>query len=82
MLFALALCHTIITDIDDNNQVIYNASSPDELALVNFARFCGVEYRGIDEQNNMCVKYNETLYKYELLQILEFNSKRYKNCFK
>lgn len=26
-------------------------SSPDEIALVNFAKFCGVEYQGINEQN-------------------------------
>lgn len=30
----------------------YNASSPDELALVNGARYLGVIYLGRDEYNN------------------------------
>jgi phospholipid-transporting ATPase len=43
----LALCHTIITEKQEN-ELIYNASSPDELALINFAKFSGVEYIGMD----------------------------------
>jgi phospholipid-transporting ATPase len=35
--------------------LIYNAASPDELALVNFARYCGVEYRGKDKDNNSII---------------------------
>lgn len=42
----IATCHTIITDKNNDGETIYNASSPDELALVNFAKFCGVEYLG------------------------------------
>lgn len=44
-MFLLGLCHTVITETRDN-EVIYNASSPDELALVNFAKFCGYKYLG------------------------------------
>ena len=40
-LFLLALCHTIIIEKNDG-QITYNAASPDELALINFAKFCGV----------------------------------------
>jgi len=43
VLYLLALCHNIITEIKDG-KIVYNASSPDELALVNFARFIGCEY--------------------------------------
>jgi phospholipid-transporting ATPase len=32
-----------MTEIKDN-RIEYNASSPDELALVNFARFVGYEF--------------------------------------
>lgn len=45
----------------------YNASSPDELALVNFAKFTGFEYLGTDEHNNMLVKHKDNIYKYQLL---------------
>lgn len=56
--------------------MIYNASSPDELALVNFAKFCGVEYVGTDENNIITVKYEDTKYEFELLEVFEFTSSR------
>ena len=39
----LAVCHTIIIDHNTGN---YNASSPDELALVNAAKKFGFEFKG------------------------------------
>ena len=37
----LAICHTIIIE-NKHGKLNYNASSPDELALVNVSRFFGV----------------------------------------
>jgi hypothetical protein len=37
----------------------YNASSPDELALVNAARFFGVKYVERDEDNNLYVDFKK-----------------------
>lgn len=51
----LATCHTIITEVKDG-KLVYNASSPDELALVNFARYAGYEFIGINENNEIEVK--------------------------
>lgn len=73
-LILLSLCHNVIVQ-KKNEQLVYNASSPDELALINFAKFCGVEYRGIDEHNNVTIFYKEEL-KYKLEFELEFNSTR------
>lgn len=54
---ALGLCHTVIADVKSdkqgNNYIAYNASSPDELALVNGARHLGFFFRERDEDNNM-----------------------------
>ena len=36
-----------------NMNQTYNASSPDELALVNAAKFFGFRYLGRDEENNV-----------------------------
>jgi len=69
----LALCHTIILDERTGK---YNASSPDELALVNAAKFFGVEFKKRDEDNNMVVDFKGRQLKYKLLNILEFNSTR------
>jgi phospholipid-transporting ATPase len=74
-LLGLAICHTIITE-EKEGKVIYNASSPDELALVNFAKYVGYEYKGIDEQNNIQVSCNGQIANYKLLYVLEFNSTR------
>ncbi len=54
MLLHLALCHTIILDERSGK---YNASSPDELALVNAAKFFGVEFKKRDEDNNMVINF-------------------------
>jgi len=75
-LFCLSLCHTIITEEKGPNDLIYNASSPDELALVNFAKYVGFYYFGTDNDQNMLVKFNNQTHKFKLLQTLEFNSTR------
>lgn len=51
----LSICHTVITDTKDG-KIIYNATSPDELALLNFAKFVGYEFIGVDERNVMKIK--------------------------
>lgn len=76
-MFCLSLCHTIITDEKGPNEIVYNAASPDELALVNFAKYVGFEYIGTDSDQNLMVRALNKVHKYKLLQTLEFNSTRY-----
>lgn len=73
VLLHLALCHTIV--IDERTRK-YNASSPDELALVNAAKFFGAEFLKRDEDNNMLIRLNGRELSYRLMNILEFNSTR------
>ena len=68
----LANCHTIVVEKDGD----YNASSPDELAFVNFAKLVGCEFQGIDDDNNMLVNEFGTLKRYKLLDVFEFDSDR------
>jgi phospholipid-transporting ATPase len=77
-LILMALCHTILVEYKDG-EYQYNASSPDELALLNWAKFCGCEFRGTDEDNNMTVIFKGETLKYKQLQLLEFNSTRKRN---
>lgn len=72
-MFHLALCHSIIID---ENSGEYNASSPDELALVNAAKEFGAEFSKRDEDNNMTIKFKGKEYFYKLHNILEFTSDR------
>jgi len=71
----LAICHTIIIE-NKNGKLNYNASSPDELALVNAARFFGVKYVDRDEENNIFVDFKGKRQKWKLLNLIEFNSTR------
>ena len=77
---ALGLCHTVIASVkrDKMNKeyVSYNASSPDELALVNGARYCGFFFRERDSDNNMVCETWFGVKKYKLLNLIEFDSTR------
>lgn len=54
----------------------FNASSPDELAFINMARYCGWEYLGIDANNIVSVRYAGQVIRHKLLHVIEFNSDR------
>ena len=77
---ALGLCHTVIADVkvdkQGNKYIAYNASSPDELALVNGARHLGFFFRERDEDNNMICDTWDGVRKYQLLNLIEFDSAR------
>jgi len=75
MLIAQALCHTVMVE-HENGKSSYSASSPDELALVNFAKFCGYEYKGTDEHNIMTIQARRQERTYRLLNVFEFSSDR------
>lgn len=68
----LYLCHTVISEtktIAGTPYKFYNASSPDELALVNAARFFGFAFRERDLDDNMIVDvtHNKEVRSYKLL---------------
>jgi magnesium-transporting ATPase (P-type) len=69
----LALCHSIVVD---ERKGKYNASSPDELALVNAAKFFGAVFIKRDEDNNIVMDLFGDTVQYKLLNILEFTSTR------
>jgi magnesium-transporting ATPase (P-type) len=74
-IFCLALCHSIIVEKKDN-EIVYNASSPDELALVNAAKYLGVDFAERTDDNYIIIKYLGNTFRYKLLNIFEFNSDR------
>ena len=55
---------------------MYNASSPDELALVNGARHLGFSFDSRDADGNMVCKTRDGERKYKLLNVIEFDSAR------
>lgn len=71
----LSTCHSINFE-EKNGERSYSASSPDEAALVNFAKLCRYEYVGMSDNNEMLVEINERPHKFKLHHVLEFDSDR------
>lgn len=55
---------------------VYNASSPDELALVNGMRHFGFQFVDRDLDDNLIIEFRGQTLKYKLLHVIEFNSDR------
>jgi phospholipid-transporting ATPase len=74
----LALCHTVITDAkeEEHGRLVYQASSPDESALVNAARLFKVIFKGRDIENNVTLEVNGKDQIYRVLNLLEYSSER------
>jgi phospholipid-translocating ATPase len=75
----LALCHTVLTSVDpQTGEMEYKAQSPDEAALVQAAADVGFVFCGRDKETLSLRTPSTTpdVEKYELLNILEFNSAR------
>lgn len=71
-ILSLGLCHNVVLEHNGD----YNASSPDELAFVYFAKLVGCEFKGIDEDNFIILNEFGKEMKYKLLDSFEFNSDR------
>ena len=71
----LAICHTVVAEAKDG-KILYNASSPDELALVNCGKYFGYFFKGRDDDNNIEVEVNGKSVIYQLLGVIEFSSDR------
>ena len=71
----LSICHTIVAE-KKNGEVFYNSSSPDELALVNAAKYFNWVFVGRDEDDTVIIKVNGSDRKYQLLNVIEFTSAR------
>eukprot|EP01022_Parablepharisma_sp_SALTPOND_P011832 TRINITY_DN1507_c0_g1_i1.p1 TRINITY_DN1507_c0_g1~~TRINITY_DN1507_c0_g1_i1.p1 ORF type:complete len:1220 (+),score=110.17 TRINITY_DN1507_c0_g1_i1:124-3783(+) len=71
----LALCHTVLVEEKKEGKAL-NSASPDELALVNAAKYFGFEFVGRDENGAIMILHNGEVIIYPLLNVLEFNSNR------
>lgn len=78
MLF-LASCHTIIID---EKKGTFNSASPDELALVNFAKQFGFAFKGKDSDDKIVVEERsingqvKSVHRFRMLHVCEFSSSR------
>ncbi|KAH6646172.1 hypothetical protein BKA67DRAFT_526309 [Truncatella angustata] len=79
-ILSLALCHTCLPEIGEDGQIDYQASSPDELALVRAAQELGylVIHRSSQTVTLKITSADgdERTEVYEILDVIEFSSKR------
>ena len=74
-LIFLSICHTAIAEKKDDD-IVYNASSPDELALINFAKFCGMKFLGVNDNNEILIEFQNQIHVFRMVYSFEFNSDR------
>ncbi|XP_077591838.1 phospholipid-transporting ATPase IB isoform X2 [Stigmatopora nigra] len=70
----MAVCHTVVPERDDN-QIIYQASSPDEGALVKGAKGLGFVFTA-RTPDSVIIEARGKEMSYQLLNVLEFSSNR------
>ncbi|XP_041094490.1 phospholipid-transporting ATPase ID-like [Polyodon spathula] len=71
----LSLCHTVMPEEKEEGELLYQAQSPDEGALVTAARNFGFVFHSRTPESITVVEMGETK-TYELLAILDFNNVR------
>lgn len=74
-LLCLALCHTAFTE-EKESGIIYQASSPDEMALINAARYYKHIFLKREIGNKIILEINGKKSEYEVSHILEYTSER------
>lgn len=74
-LLHLACCHSAYAE-GEGEDLSYNVSSPDELALISAARMFGYTFTGRDSESNIELDVNGSKVLIKLMNIFEFNSKR------
>jgi len=74
-LLALALCHTVVTDKDDQGEVQYNAEGPDEEALVSAAAQIGVKLESTSA-GVYTLQIGDATRKFNILGVNKFSSAR------
>ncbi|CAA7261647.1 unnamed protein product [Cyclocybe aegerita] len=70
----LAVCHTVIPELKDE-KMVYQASSPDEAALVAGAELLGFQFR-TRKPKSVFVTIRGQSQEFEILNVCEFNSTR------
>eukprot|EP00118_Oscarella_pearsei_P013031 m.100197 g.100197 ORF g.100197 m.100197 type:complete len:1253 (+) comp37085_c0_seq9:5030-8788(+) len=71
----IALCHTVMPELDESNKIQYQAQSPDEGALVSAAASFGITFLK-RSQTDVTLDVNGKEEKYEMLCILDFDNVR------
>jgi len=73
---AIALCHNVTPVIEEDDTITYQASSPDEVALVKFTESVGLTLVGRNTESITLRNVLDQEEDYEILNIFPFSSER------
>jgi len=71
----LSICHTVIPDVDSEGKLVYQASSPDDLALVEAAKALGFNFKRRTTEK-MEIEVAGVAETHKILGLLDFTSDR------
>ncbi|WVN86015.1 uncharacterized protein L203_101173 [Cryptococcus depauperatus CBS 7841] len=71
---ALAICHNVTPVTDDDGSIAYQASSPDEVAIVQFTQSVGLTLTHRDRSSISVSTSTGTNFTYDILAIFPFSS--------
>lgn len=71
---AMALCHNVTPTYLENGEIFFQASSPDEVALVQTATKLGIKLIGRTDKEIKILNANDVEETYEILSIFPFSS--------
>jgi magnesium-transporting ATPase (P-type) len=75
-LICLCLCNTVFTEERADNEVVYQASSPDETALINAARYFNYKFLRREIGNKIVIEILGKIEEFVVTQIIEYSSER------
>ena len=76
-ILCLCLCHSVFTQDTENGEIIYQASSPDETALINAARHFNYKFLRREIGNKVVLDIFGKKEEFIIIQSLEYTSERY-----
>ena len=75
-LLCICLCHTILTEKNNKNELIYQGSSPDEISLINAARYFQYIFLKREIGNKIVLEVFGVKEEYLVNFYLEYSSER------
>ncbi|PKI85390.1 P-type phospholipid transporter [Malassezia vespertilionis] len=73
---ALALCHNVTPVVDEDGSVTYQASSPDEVAIVEWTESVGLALNARDQRTMQLRTLDHGTLGFDILEIFPFTSER------
>ena len=75
-LLCMCLCHSIFTVRNENNEIVYEGSSPEEIAFINAARYFNYIFLNRLPGNKIEIEINGIIREYVINHYFDYSSER------